>query len=194
MKIITDIACIDYERPGHPERPQRVSATLDRLKSLTDLDLEFVQPTGPDLVSVELVHPASFVESLNAAEDFDVDTPAHSGIQTHALRAVSGALNAMDSSMAGTPALSLLRPPGHHACAETAMGFCYLNQIAIAAVAAAAEGKRVGILDFDVHHGNGTEAIILGRENLLYASAHQSPAYPGTGMHTRKLQKLSRPT
>ena len=89
---------------------------------------------------------------------------------------------ATDLALAGERAFSLMRPPGHHATGGQAMGFCYLNQIAIAALAAKARGTdRVAIWDFDAHHGNGTEAILHGRDGFLFTSVHQFPGYPGTG-------------
>ncbi len=185
MKIFTDIACIDYERPGHPERPQRVGATLERLETDKALGAVISKPLADATEFVELVHPYEFVKGLNRSQDFDADTPAHEGIETHALRSVAGALDAMESALAGEVAFSLLRPPGHHASAETAMGFCYLNQVAVAAKVGAKRGLAVGILDFDVHHGNGTEASVLGAEGILYTSVHQSPAFPNTGNHSR---------
>jgi acetoin utilization deacetylase AcuC-like enzyme len=117
-----------------------------------------------------------------AADAFDGDTPAHADIFAHAQRSVGGALHAMQSACKGERAFSLLRPPGHHATRDRAMGFCYLNAIAIAALAAQADGvKRVAVYDFDVHHGNGTEAILLDRANTAFFSIHQHPCYPGTG-------------
>jgi acetoin utilization deacetylase AcuC-like enzyme len=126
--------------------------------------------------------PLSF-KRLQVPPDFDEDTPYIEGIYDHARRAVGAALCAMNLALVQhEKAFALMRPPGHHATAGQAMGFCYLNQIALAAVAARARGaQRVAVWDFDAHHGNGTEAILDGREGFLFCSIHQFPGYPGTG-------------
>lgn len=100
---------------------------------------------------------------------------------------LSGALSAAEAARAGTPSFSLMRPPGHHAGKDRVAGFCYLNNVALAAAKLQEEkpGLRVGIVDFDVHHGDGTESLVLGRENTLFVSLHQFPLYPGTGASSR---------
>ena len=129
------------------------------------------------------VHTPAHLQRLQVARDFDDDTPYFEGIYDHARRSVGAALAAMNLALVQhAKAFALMRPPGHHATAGQAMGFCYLNQAAIAAVAARARGaQRVAVWDFDAHHGNGTEAILDGREGFLFCSIHQFPAYPGTG-------------
>lgn len=188
MNVITDERCTAYHRAGHPERPKRVGDSLKHLRERHDLSITW---SGPDPVSDEQIlraHDKALLDQLrNMQEDFDADTPFHPGILDHALRSVGGALAAQRMALAGTPAFSLLRPPGHHATRNQAMGFCYLNSIAIAALEAsvAAGVRRVAIFDFDVHHGNGTEDILLGQPGVAFISVHQSPCYPGTGLDDR---------
>jgi acetoin utilization deacetylase AcuC-like enzyme len=135
---------------------------------------------------LQLAHVDSLVRSLEAGRDFDADTPWFPRIGEHARRAVAAAIEAAQHALTqgrAAPVFSLMRPPGHHATDNRAMGFCYLNQVAIAALVAQRRlgAARVAVWDFDAHHGNGTEAILIGREDLFFASVHQFPGYPGTG-------------
>jgi acetoin utilization deacetylase AcuC-like enzyme len=183
MKIITDSRCTAYSSPGHPERPARVSRTLERLKAQSELKITWAEPLTVDEEVIERAHSAEHVARIkSAAADFDGDTPAHPDIFEHARRSVGGALQALQAARAGETAFSLLRPPGHHAMRDRAMGFCYLNSIAIAALEALGTGTRkIAVFDFDVHHGNGTEAILLNQPHSVFFSIHQHPCYPGTG-------------
>jgi acetoin utilization deacetylase AcuC-like enzyme len=182
MHIITDERCLEYRTPGHPERPTRVSRTIDLLKTQQVLTLEWVKPDAATDEVLLRAHPRGYLDRLVVAEDFDGDTAFHPGIGDHARRGVGGALKAMELAMAGKPAFSLLRPPGHHATRHSVMGFCYLGSMAIAALHARATGvERVGLFDFDVHHGNGTEDIVSGKPGIVFASVHQHPCYPGSG-------------
>ncbi|MBM3875461.1 MAG: histone deacetylase family protein [Verrucomicrobia bacterium] len=182
MKIITDERCAGYASAGHPERPARITRTLERLRSQKDLALEWVTPLPVEQASLLRAHSPEHLKRLAVPVDFDGDTPAHKGIVEHASRSVGGALQALATARKGDHAFSLLRPPGHHATRTTAMGFCYLNSIAIAALEALATGsKKVCVFDFDVHHGNGTEAILVDRLGCTFTSIHQHPCYPGTG-------------
>ena len=123
---------------------------------------------------------------LKIARDFDADTPFFENISDHARASAAAALDAMKVSRSGENVFSLMRPPGHHATREHSMGFCYLNNIAIAVLeAVATRTKRVAVFDFDVHHGNGTEDILLDHEGVAFFSIHQFPCYPGTGEKNR---------
>lgn len=181
MKIITDERCVEYHRRGHPERPTRISGTLERLRAQKELPITWAKPLPVSEASLLRAHTAGHIASLEAGEDFDGDTPWFPGIGDHARRSVGGALAALASARAGETAFSLIRPPGHHATREISMGFCYLNSIAIAALEAAAGGLKVAVFDFDVHHGNGTEAVLLDQPRTAFFSIHQFPCYPGTG-------------
>ena len=183
MKIITDERCTAYALAGHPERPLRISACLEKLRSQKEVRLNWAQPAMATPETLRLAHSQDHIDRVKAAaSDFDGDTPRYPDIYEHACRSVGGACDAMESARKGESAFSLLRPPGHHATRERAMGFCYFNSIAIAALQAlASTGKRVAVYDFDVHHGNGTEALLLNKPNSLFISIHQYPCYPGTG-------------
>lgn len=183
MTIITDPLCTTYETPAHPERPGRISATVVRLKSQTELPLRWTGPAGAPESAIHRAHVTRHIHRLDLARDFDADTAWHDGIGERARASVGAALAALDCALAGEKNFSLMRPPGHHATSTQAMGFCYLNSIAIAALEAHARtGKRVAVFDFDVHHGNGTEEILLNRPGVAFYSIHQSPCYPGTGL------------
>lgn len=187
MQVITDSRCTEYHRKGHPERPSRIQGTSARLKEQTDLKLEWLAPLEAPEELLLRAHDRGLVESVKSGkEDFDADTPTHPEIHQHALRSVGGALQALKQAREGRRAFSLMRPPGHHATRQHAMGFCYLNSIAIAALEARAQGcKRVAVYDFDVHHGNGTEDVLLGQSGMAFFSIHQFPCYPGTGESNR---------
>lgn len=182
MKIITDPRCTDYQAPGHPERPQRISRTVERLKEQKSLLVEWLAPLPLEEDVLLRAHSQDHLRRLSQSEAFDGDTPAYPHIAEHARGSAGAALAAMKLAFKGETNFSLIRPPGHHATRDRAMGFCYLNSMAIAVLAAQAAGsEKVAVFDFDVHHGNGTEAILLGRKGCLYTSVHQFPAYPGTG-------------
>lgn len=183
MKIITDDACIGYSKSGHPEKPLRISRTLEKLREQTELPLTWSKPGPIDDASILRAHTPELLASLKSGtEDFDEDTPAYPNIANFARASAGAALEAMHSARNGEAVFSLMRPPGHHATRRRIMGFCFLNNIAIAALEALATGvKRVAIFDFDVHHGNGTEDILLNQEGAAFFSVHQFPAYPGTG-------------
>jgi acetoin utilization deacetylase AcuC-like enzyme len=181
--VITDERCADYSSPGHPERPERITRTAARLRAQEDIPVTWERPGEVRVEQLLRVHAPEHLQRLGDPEgDFDGDTPSHPGIMDHAMRSVGGALAALGAARSGKVAFSLLRPPGHHATRTRAMGFCYLSSIAITVLDALATGiRRVAVLDFDVHHGNGTEAILAGTRGACFASIHQYPCYPGTG-------------
>jgi acetoin utilization deacetylase AcuC-like enzyme len=184
MKVVTDELAL-YAKPGHPERPERVLATQRRLRAQADVAIDWVEaapaPDGPLL----RVHTPAHLARLDEPRDHDANTPHYPGIAGCARRSAGAALQALALARAGEPALSLMRPPGHHALAERAMGFCYLSNAAIVAREAREELERVAVLDFDVHHGNGTEEALVDRDGLLYVSVHRSPGFPRTGLADR---------
>lgn len=182
MVILHDPSCTRYHAPGRPERPQRVTATVELLRTRHP-DWTWQAPGPADETALLRAHPRAHLDRLERGPDFDADTAFLPGISGHARLAAGAALAAMDLALdRGGKAFSLMRPPGHHATRNRAMGFCYLSNIAITALAARARGvERVAVWDFDAHHGNGTEAILEGREGLLFTSVHEGLGYPGTG-------------
>ncbi len=182
MKIITDERCAGYSCYGHPENPRRVTATQARLKQQAELPLVWVAPGEVSDEQILRAHAPELLARLTIPEDFDGDTPYYEKIADYARASAAAALDALKAARKGEYVFSLMRPPGHHATRDRAMGFCYLNNIAIAAMDAVATGaKRVAVFDFDVHHGNGTEAILLNQPQVAFFSIHLYPFYPGTG-------------
>jgi acetoin utilization deacetylase AcuC-like enzyme len=182
MKIITDEKCTGYSHPGHPEKPFRVSRTIEKLRSQNEISITWTKPGPSSETAIARAHSQAMIERLNVAEDFDSDTPHHTGIADYARASVGAALEALRCARAGETVFSLMRPPGHHATHQISMGFCYLNNIAIATLEALATGvRRIAVFDFDVHHGNGTEDILLNHAGAAFFSIHQHPCYPGSG-------------
>jgi acetoin utilization deacetylase AcuC-like enzyme len=168
---------------GHVERPERLRAIVDRLTREGLFDA-VVRPSPASLDEVRRVHRESYVDLFkHLGEGFlDPETSVRPQTFDLALLAAGAVLGAARTAAAeGRPVLALVRPPGHHAGPDYGGGFCYLNNVAIAAADQAAEGRRVAILDFDAHHGNGTSDIFAGRADVLYVSTHQYGIYPGTG-------------
>lgn len=193
MLILHDPQCAGYGSSMRPEQPARVTRTAAHLRTAhPDWSWRVPSPVVTDH-SLLLAHTPAHLQRLTQPRDFDADTPFFPGIADHARRAVSAALEVAQYALsARAPAFSLMRPPGHHATSDTAMGFCYLNQIAIAALHAhrTLGAARVAIWDFDAHHGNGTESILhasaaqsKNAAAFFFASVHQYPGYPGTGTH-----------
>jgi acetoin utilization deacetylase AcuC-like enzyme len=182
MIIFHDVRCLEYSMPGHPERPARIARTVPLLKERHP-DWEWRKPEAAGEAALLRAHSSGHLARIRAAaRDFDADTPAYPKIYEHALRSAGAAIDTAQAALRGERAFSLMRPPGHHASRDRAMGFCYFNNIAIAALNALENGaKRVAIWDFDAHHGNGTEAVVARNPHIAFASIHQFPAYPGTG-------------
>jgi acetoin utilization deacetylase AcuC-like enzyme len=177
------------ERGEHPERPARLAAVLDALEE-SDLQIDRRSASLADRAALERVHTPAFVESIFTAAPasgltyLDPDTAMSPGSLNAALRAVGAVIDAVQGVAAGEfdRAFCAIRPPGHHAEPARAMGFCLFSSVAIGARAAQAAGlARVAVVDFDVHHGNGTQAAFESDPSLFFASVHQSPLYPGTG-------------
>jgi acetoin utilization deacetylase AcuC-like enzyme len=181
MVVIHDPRCAGYGMTGHPEGPERVTASAALLRQRHP-GWSWVVPEPVADEALLRAHAAEHVQRLRNADYFDADTPAYAGIEGHARRSAGAAIRAAAEALAGRKAFSLMRPPGHHACRNRIMGFCYLNNVAIAALDARARGAaKVAIWDFDAHHGNGTEDIVRKLAGVHYASIHQFPGYPGTG-------------
>jgi acetoin utilization deacetylase AcuC-like enzyme len=176
---------------GHPERPARVDAVMDGVADVAcelGSDLEIVEPVSADITTLTRVHTPAYLQRLEefcrgGGGDLDPDTFARPDSWEAALRSAGAGLQAIDILRRRGDGVAFVatRPPGHHALADRSMGFCLLNNVAVSAAALAADGERVLIVDWDVHHGNGTQALFWDDPSVLYVSTHQSPFYPGTG-------------
>jgi acetoin utilization deacetylase AcuC-like enzyme len=181
MNLFYDPRALEYGAVHHPERPARLFETHKLIKERHP-DWNWIKPRLADDQKILRVHSPAHLKRLSVAEDFDGDTPAYPDIAEHARRSAGAALGVVDEALSGKRSFGLVRPPGHHASRGKATGFCYLNSIAIAALEALSKGcRRVAIWDFDAHHGNGTESTVRGFDEILFASIHQFPGYPGSG-------------
>ena len=191
-RLYSNPICLDHlTPPGHPERPDRLRALEAALEhdNFAALDRQEAKPSAPDMVL--LAHPEHYLRRIERSipeEGFariDADTSVSPQSLVAALAGVGGAISAVDDVMGGAAdnAFVATRPPGHHAERDRAMGFCLFNQAAIAArYAQKTYGiERVAIVDWDVHHGNGTQDIFWDDPSVVYCSTHQMPLYPGTG-------------
>jgi acetoin utilization deacetylase AcuC-like enzyme len=181
MIIVHDPACAGYGSSMRPEQPERILRTAPLLRERHP-EWTWEMPFAASREQMLRAHDAALLDCLPQRRDFDEDTPWFEGIDAHAARAAGAAIAAMRHALDGKPAFSLMRPPGHHATRSQAMGFCYINNVAVAALEARATGvERIAVWDIDGHHGNGTEDVLGDREEFLYVSVHQYPGYPGTG-------------
>ena len=197
VSVYTHADCLDHEPgPGHPESPSRLKAVM---RALDDPDCAATDRHDAPAASREQlarVHDAGMLDGVFAASPaqgqvfLDADTAMSPRSLEAALRAAGAVCSAIDGVFAGPQrrAFCAVRPPGHHATHDTAMGFCLFNNIAIgAAHALAMHGvERIAIIDFDVHHGNGTADIFEADPRVMYVSTHQSPLYPGTGAPSQR--------
>jgi acetoin utilization deacetylase AcuC-like enzyme len=195
--LITHPACLNHlTPPGHPERPDRLRAIERVFESEKFQDLVRVDAPAAEFDTIALCHPMDYVTALRDASpssglvQIDADTSMSPGSFEAALRAAGGGIYAVDEVMAGriSNAFVATRPPGHHTETARPMGFCLFNNAAIAARHAQ---KRYGIdhvavVDFDVHHGNGSQDIFWSDKTVMYCSTHQMPLYPGTGARSER--------
>ncbi len=173
MRIVYSPECLSYDTPGHPESPERVRLIRDELKAAGYRFMDAGPATKEDIL---LVHTKEHYEKISKGNYGSMDTPRID--VKYPLLAAGVTIKASENL-----AFALTRPPGHHAGTETEEGFCYFNNLAIAVKKL---GKRTAILDLDVHHGNGTKDIFLGKEGIVYVSIHQLPLYPMSGFKSRQ--------
>ena len=178
-----------HEDPGHPERPDRAGAARHGVADLhLGSDLIVTEPRAATRAELSRVHAGGYLDELGAfcyagGGDLDPDTYATFDSWSIATQAAGGGLAVIDELRRRDEGVGFVvtRPPGHHALSDRAMGFCLLNNVAVAAAALRNQGERVLIVDWDVHHGNGTQAIFWDDPHVLYVSTHQWPLYPGSG-------------
>jgi len=190
--LVADRRYLDhYAGRVHPERPERVAVMLEMAEHLKRPDLKLYAPRQAVRAELALCHRDDYIAAVEHTatlerSNFDPDTHTSPATWQTARLAAGGVLTAVEAVLAGEAynAFAIVRPPGHHALANRAMGFCFFNNVAIAAAALIANHglNRVLILDWDVHHGNGTQELFYASPQVLYMSLHQYPFYPGTGL------------
>ena len=191
MLLYTHTSCLAHDAgPGHPESPSRLHAVLEALSSDRFSALDRIEAPRVSREQLARVHASGLIDEVftSAPQEGYVRLDPDTAMSAHSLeaaqRAAGAVCAAVDALIDGkcARAFCAVRPPGHHATRDTAMGFCLFNNVAVGAAHALARGiERVAIVDFDVHHGNGTQDIFWNDPRVLYASTHQWPLYPGTG-------------
>jgi len=189
LLVASHPACLEHVAGyGHPERPERVEAAIRGIREAGLSDVVWVEPREATVDELALVHERGYVEALRrfcekGGGSLDMDTSAVPASWTAAVVAAGSGLDAVERLDRGEAdaAFCVVRPPGHHAVPGRAMGFCLFNNIAVCAAMLAERGERVLIVDWDVHHGNGTQDMFYEDGRVLYLSLHQSPFYPFTG-------------
>jgi acetoin utilization deacetylase AcuC-like enzyme len=187
MHVFTAPSCAQHEPGvGHPEAPIRLATVLAALRADPAISVASATPAVASPILAR--HDATYLEAIEAMSlagggAFDADTPVSSGTWSAVLEATGAALAALDCALSGRGhAFAAIRPPGHHALRQRAMGFCFVNHVAVLAAEARRQGReRVLIVDWDVHHGNGTQAMVEAEAATRFVSMHQWPWYPGTG-------------
>jgi acetoin utilization deacetylase AcuC-like enzyme len=189
--VLLERAFLEHENPpGHPERADRIAVLLDALEQLPDEGVVRIAPRPATLDELRAVHTREHIARIAATAGvahtpFDADTQAGPRTYEIALLAAGGFLEVLDAILDGRAdnGLALVRPPGHHAESDRAMGFCFFNNIAIGArhLRRRRGIRRVLIVDWDVHHGNGTQEIFYDDPSVFFVSIHEHPLYPGTG-------------
>ncbi len=179
MKIVFSKRCLEFGQVGHPESAQRLERCYELLKSG---EFEFVEAVNCSDEDILLVHTKELFQSVKGNNFYDPDTPNFANIYEYAKLSAGAAIQASQFALQEGFSFSLMRPPGHHAGTNSLGGFCYFNNIAIAVEKIRKTGKKIGIIDFDCHHGNGTQEIFKSKSGVAYLSLHQSPFYPGTGL------------
>lgn len=192
IRLYTHGACLEHcPGAGHPESPARLGAVLEALDHDRFAALDRVEAPRVTRAQLERVHDPAYLDALldripgRGIEELDEDTAISPGSVEAAMRAAGAVCAAVDAVMSGaaTRAFCAVRPPGHHATRDRAMGFCLYNSVAVAAAHALAAHRlrRVAVVDFDVHHGNGSQDIFEAEPRVMYVSSHQAPLYPWTG-------------
>ncbi|HEV2627609.1 MAG TPA: histone deacetylase family protein [Pseudolabrys sp.] len=196
---ITHSACLDHLTPdGHPERPDRLRAIEQALEDERFQTLAREKAPMAEMETIALCHPMDYIEAIKDASPsegmvrLDADTSMSPGSYEAVLRCVGGGVRAVDEVMSGSVhnAFVAVRPPGHHAETARPMGFCLFNSAAIVTRYAQKKhgAERAALVDFDVHHGNGSQDIFWADRSVLYCSTHEMPLYPGTGAVTERGQ------
>jgi len=188
VALLTHPSALEHDAGwGHPERPERIGAVVNGVHD-SGLGVVSLEPTAADFEMLTAVHDERYVAAIErfclaGGGSLDPDTFAVPASWDAALRAAGAGHVATTALRAGDAdvAFVAMRPPGHHALASRAMGFCLFNNIAVTAAGLTARGERVAVVDWDVHHGNGTEDMFFSDPRVLYVSWHESPFYPGTG-------------
>ena len=201
IRVYSHSACLSKENgEGHPERKERLQSIMDSIQSLDTINIDFKEAPLAEYKDVNRVHPQSYLDEIfemipdeglvGVEKEPYADTLLCQNSKEAILRACGAGIGASKDLMSGNfkRLFCAIRPPGHHAETTRVNGFCFINNAAVAAryLQSQFDINRVAIIDFDVHHGNGTQEIFYNDESVLYGSIHQHPLFPGTGMESEK--------